>query len=591
MCEDQPVACGKVAGPSRSVNVVFIGPCSCGKSTVAGRLVADCGAVDEQTLVRIAREAAECGQDDRRYAWILDKLRSERDRGGTIFTAVWRLNPGCSRFLVIDAPGHHDYARDTVTAVSQADVAVLVVAAATAGADDMCGQQMCEHIQLAYTLGLRRLVVCVSKMDLNDVAYSEEVFEDATCSIRENLRNVGFDIETILFVPVSGLAGANVVTRSQQTLWYNGPTLLEALQRSAVWEHRQPERPLRIPVREVMQIGGTEGVVAVGRVETGSLTPGMRLKFTPGNVIARVLSVDMHHEQLPRASSGASVNVHVDTSIKELRRGMVGSAADDSPACECSSFLAQLIVLGQPRSGELRVGCVLIVDCHTAQVPCVFEEFLSRTDRRTGRVLEMRPVALLAGDSATVRCRPQEPLCVEPCGECPALGRFAVRDQKTTIAIGVVQEVEQAPALPWTPPGIAVVPRTKTLGSKEFHSSSTHRSVRNCATPAATSKEHPLSVFAAKPKVHGQGSRSTAAKSKGHLDGEAADTGAEADGDATDFCSSVKAVPRPCSAASPSPFAAFGAITRQKDFRPSLRVDTVGVTGMTRKGSDNFSDG
>lgn len=588
MGEDRPEAARGAASASGNVNVVFIGPCGCGKSTVAGRLVADTGAIDEQTLGRIAREAAERGQDDRRYAWILDKLRCERERGGTIFTAVWRLTSGCRRFLVIDAPGHNDFAKDTVTAMSQADVAVLVVAAIQSDGDasTACEGQICEHIQLAYTLGVRRLVVCVSKMDSEAVSYSQQVFQQATSAIRVDLHNVGFDTGRILFVPASGLAGDNVARRSEQTPWYKGPTLLEALHRADASEQRQPERPLRMPLREVMQIGGTDGVVAVGRVETGSLSPGMRLTFMPGNITANVLSVEMHHEQLDRASSGDNVNIHVDASMKELRRGMVGSSAEDYPACECSSFLAQVIVLSQPRAGELRAGCVLVVDCHTAQVPCVFEEFLSRTDRRTGKVLEMRPAALQAGDAATVRCRPQEPMCVEPFSEYPPLGRFAVRDQKTTIGIGVVQQVEQALTPPWTPSAKATAPRVKTsAGSKEFHGAGAHRSAR-CVAPAASI--NPFAAFAAKPKVHGQGGRSAAAKAKEHHDREAADTGAEADGDATDFGSSSKLAPRPCLATSPSPFAAFGAVTRQKESRPTARL---GNPVATRKGSDNFSDG
>jgi len=211
-----------------------------------------------------------------------------------------------------------------------------------------------------------------------------------------------------------------------------------------VSEQSQPERPLRIPLREVYQIGGTEGAVAVGRVETGSLSPGMQLYFMPGSVTAKVLSVEMHQKKLDKAVSGDCVNIHVSASMKEVRRGMVASSVDDHPAKECSSFLAQVIVLSPPRAGELRVGCVLTVDCHTAQVPCVFEDFLSRADRRTGKVLEEKPATLQEGDAAIVRLRPLAPLCVEPFSEYPPLGRFAVRDQKNIVGIGVVQQVCQA---------------------------------------------------------------------------------------------------------------------------------------------------
>jgi len=137
---------------------------------------------------------------------------------------------------------------------------------------------------------------------------------------------------------------------------------------------------------------------------------------------------------------------------------MVGSVADDSPACDCCTFLAQVIVLSLPRGGEIGSGCILCVECHTAQVPCLFEKLLSRTDRRTGQILEMEPATLRAGDAAVVRLRPQAPMCVEPFSEYPPLGRFAVRDSKTTVAVGVVQEVEHAQRPSWNTASKAAKP-------------------------------------------------------------------------------------------------------------------------------------
>lgn len=431
-------------------NVVFIGPCGCGKSTTIGHLIADSGAIDRQTLNRIAREAGDRGQDDRRYSWILDKLRCERERGGTMYVALWRLASRRCRFTIIDAPGHNDFAKDTVTAMSQAEIAVMVVSAEDAPAREGPKEwQIRERALLAYTLGLRQLVVCVNKMDSEAVGYSQRSFDRSCARVREDFNYVGlktndvnFDVH---FVPTSGWTGDNVVCRSANTPWYCGPTLIEALD-DAVASYFRPERPLRLLLHEYMQIGGT-GVVVVGRVATGSLRPGTQLILVPGNVPAEVRSIEMHHQTLEEAACGDNVNVSVDVAMKDLRRGMVAAAADDNPASECSSFLAQVIILSPPRAGEIAAGCVLWVECHTARVSCVFEELLSRTDRRTGQVLEMKPETLHAGDAAVVRLRPQAPMCVEVFSEYPPLGRFAVRDQKTTVAVGVVQEVEHA-ALP-----------------------------------------------------------------------------------------------------------------------------------------------
>lgn len=497
------------------VNLVFIGPCGCGKSTTAGHLIADCGAIDRPSLERIAYEAGERGQDDCRYAWILDKLRSERERGGSIYVAHWSLTTRKCRFTIIDAPGHGDFAKDTVTAMSQADLAVLVVTAVPTNLDvgKACMGQIREHTLLAHTLGVRQLVVCVNMMDSEAVAYSECHFDWACAVVRADLENVGYATDDVLFVPTSGLTGDNIALRSTSMAWYGGPTLLEALHLIAA-SARPAERPLRLPISEVMQIGGT-GVVAVGRVETGSLRPDMRLVFAPGNVMSTVVAINMYHETMDEAVQGDSVNIFVDVSRKDLRRGMVGSAAAEDPARECATFLAQVIVLSPPRAGEIGAGCVLLVDCHTAQVPCLFEELLSRTDRRTGNVLEIQPTTLHAGDAAVVRLRPTAPMCVEPFGEYPPLGRFTVRDQKTTVAVGVVQEVNRAIAPAWSPTAKAVILRAKPA---KVHAATKPKALSpigndnddvclTCPASSPTVAESPFAAFGATTKKRAKAPR------------------------------------------------------------------------------------
>merc|ERR1712217_683497 len=190
----------------------------------------------------------------------------------------------------------------------------------------------------------------------------------------------------------------------------------------------------------------------------------------------------MYHEKLDVAATGDSVNVIVDVPKQDMRCGMVASAADDCPARECSSFLAQVIVLSSQSKtlkGEIGAGCVLWVECHTAQVPCLFEELLYRSDRRTGQVLELQPTALRAGDAAVVRLRPQGPVCVEPFSENPPLGRFAIRDQKVTVAVGVVQQVDYVAGVAWNHPAKAAGSRSKP--SKQ--PSQSGRSTRVAAKP------------------------------------------------------------------------------------------------------------
>lgn len=432
-------------GLQARANLVFIGPCGCGKSTTAGRFIADCDAIDADSLARIAREASAAGKENQKFAWILDKLRCERERGCTRYMGLWRLTAQGCRFTVMDAPGHDDFSKDIVTAISQGDTAVIVASAMPEDEGGRCKAQLREHALLANTLGVERLVVCINKMDSPSVGYSREVFERTRAAVREDLSEVGF--ASVPVVPISGLAGDCVVRRSEHMPWYRGPTLVEVL--CQVVCTRMPDRPLRIPLSEVLQVGG-RGVISVGRVETGFLRPGMKLLFVPGNVTAQVLSLEMHHETILEAASGDTVSFRVDVAMKDLRRGMVGSEMSCA-ARECSSFVAQVIVLSLPRPGVIREGCPLTISCHTSQVPCVFEELLSRMDRRTGEALEQRPALLHVGDTASVRIRPEGRMCVEPICEYPPLGRFSLRDQKTIVAIGVVTEVEYgilSPAVP-----------------------------------------------------------------------------------------------------------------------------------------------
>ncbi|CAL1155466.1 unnamed protein product, partial [Cladocopium goreaui] len=434
------------------VNLVFIGPSGSGKSTMLGHLIAESGAIDGENLQRIFDEAKERGHPERCYAWILDKLSCERQRGNSMYVAMWRLASRRCRFTIMDAPGHSDFSQDIVTAMSQADIAVLVVPAAEELEQEKeCEGQLREHTLLACTLGLRRMVVCVNKMDTEVVGFSKERFLAACQVVREGLNAAGLKTHDVYFdvhfVPSSGWFGDNVTSRSDNMPWYCGPTLIEALDET-VASHFKPDRPLRFPLQEVMKVGG-KGTVVVGRVATGSLVCGSRLVFAPGNVEAQVTSITMQHEELAEAFSGHMVSVTVDVEMSELKRGMVGSAVDDNPARECSSFIAQVIVLSDPRAGAIRAGSELTVLCHTAQVLCSFSELLSRTDRRTGVVLGSNPSQLAAGDAAVVRLKPlSTPLCVEAFEEYPALGRFSVHDQKITVAVGVIQKVDQL--APWT---------------------------------------------------------------------------------------------------------------------------------------------
>jgi len=241
-------------------------------------------------------------------------------------------------------------------------------------------------------------------------------------------------------VPCSGWNGDNMLEPSPNLKWWKGPTLLQALD-GAVPPQRPSDKPLRLPLQDVYKIGGI-GTVPVGRVETGVIKPGMVVTFAPAGVTTEVKSVEMHHEALTEAHPGDNVGFNVkNVSVKDIRRGNVCGDSKNDPPQEAGDFTAQVIVLNHP--GQIGKGYTPVLDCHTAHIACKFAEILTKVDRRTGKELEKEPKAIKSGDAAMVKLQPTKPMCVETFSEYPPLGRFAVRDMRQTVAVGVIKEVSK----------------------------------------------------------------------------------------------------------------------------------------------------
>ncbi|MGC2358855.1 MAG: translation elongation factor EF-1 subunit alpha [Thermoplasmata archaeon] len=417
------------------LNIVFIGHVDHGKSTTVGRLLLDTGVIRQEEIDKFRAEAEAKGKATFEFAWVMDDLKEERERGVTIDIAHRRFDTQKYYFTIIDAPGHRDFVKNMITGTSQADAAVLVVSAA-----EGVQEQTREHIFLARTLGVNQLICAINKMDRQEVGYAEAKFEALKEELTKLLKNVGYKVaEQVVFVPISAFKDDNINKPSPNMPWFKGPNLLAALDNLKVPD-KATGKPLRLPVQDVYTITGI-GTVPVGRVETGTLKVGDKIIFLPSGKSGEVKSIEMHHESVTEAQPGDNVGFNVRGIDKnDIRRGDVAGPVSNPPTV-VESFTANIQVLNHP--SVLTVGYTPVFHAHTAQVACEFTQILKRLDPKTGQVAEENPTTLKTGDAAVVVITPKRPLVIEKYKEFPQLGRFAVRDMGQTVAAGVVVDVKK----------------------------------------------------------------------------------------------------------------------------------------------------
>ena len=421
------------------VNLVVIGHVDSGKSTSTGHLIYKCGGIDERTIAKFEKEAEEMGKASFKYAWVLDKLKAERERGITIDIALWKFESEKSVFTIIDAPGHRDFIKNMITGTSQADVAILMIASPSGEFESGWSKegQTREHALLSFTMGVKQMIVCCNKMDAKGADYKQDRYDEIKAEVSLYLKQVGYKIETVPFIPISGWVGDNMLEHSENMTWYKGPFLLEAL--DALKPPKRPIlKPLRLPLQDVYKISGI-GTVPVGRVETGVIKPNMSITFGPVGTTTECKSVEMHHEQVTEAIPGDNVGFNVKgLSTTDIKRGFVASDSKREPAQNTDYFKAQVIVMNHP--GQIMNGYAPVLDCHTCHIACKFTEIENKMDKRTGKVTEEFPKYIKSGDAGIVRMTPSKMMVVEAFNEFPPLGRFAVRDMKQTVAVGVIKE-------------------------------------------------------------------------------------------------------------------------------------------------------
>lgn len=424
-----------MAKEKEHMNLVFIGHVDHGKSTTVGRLLFDTGNISDQQLRKLKDKAAELGKAGFEFAYVMDGLKEEQERGVTIDLAHKKFETDKYDYTIIDAPGHKDFVKNMITGASQADAAVLVVAA-----NDGVNSQTKEHVFLSRTLGVDQIIVAVNKMDMVD--YKEDRYKEVVAEVTKLLKSVGFKDSMVRFVPIASLPGDNVAKKTDN-LPYAEKTLLKMID-----DFTSPDKPvdlpMRMPIQDVYNITGI-GVVPVGKIETGVMKLGQKVIAVPGRegtgVKGEVKTIEMHHSQQQEAEPGDNVGISVrGFGKKDIARGDV-IGPEDKPPAVAEEFDAQIVVLNHP--SVMTVGYTPVFHVHTDQKACTITAIKKKMNPATGEVLEENPDFIKNGDAAIVTCRPVQPMVIETQKENPHMARFAIRDSGQTVSAGMCISIKE----------------------------------------------------------------------------------------------------------------------------------------------------
>ncbi len=425
-----------MARTKEHINLVFIGHVDHGKSTTVGRLLYDSGNVDEQSMRKLKEKAEQLGKKGFEFAFVMDTLKEEQERGVTIDLSHKRFETTKYSFTIIDAPGHRDFIKNMITGASQADCAVLVVAA-----NDGVNAQTIEHLRLSKIFGVGQLIVAVNKMDISGVDHKESRYKEVVEEVKKHAVQAGWKVDLIRFLPLASLPGENIIKKSEKMPWWTGDTLLDAINKFDV-PQKPTNLPLRLPIQDVYNITGI-GVVPVGRVETGVMKIGDKVMVVPGRegkgIGGEVKTIEMHHEVIPEALPGDNVGFNVrGIAKKDIARGDVLGHADNVPTV-ATEFTAQIVIMQHP--SVVTVGYTPVFHIHTAQVACQFLEIIKKINPATGAEVTENKDILRNGDAAVVRLKPMQPLVIEKHSVIPQMSRFAIRDSGVTVAAGMCMDV------------------------------------------------------------------------------------------------------------------------------------------------------
>ncbi|KAI7867560.1 P-loop containing nucleoside triphosphate hydrolase protein [Spinellus fusiger] len=406
---------------------------------MGGNILFLTGMVDKRTMEKYEREAKEAGRESWYLSWALDTNQEERAKGKTVECGRAYFETDKRRYTILDAPGHKNFVPSMISGASQADVGVLVISARKGEFETGFerGGQTREHTMLAKTSGINKMVIAINKMDDPTVMWDKSRYDDILLKLSPFLKQTGFNPKTdITFMPVSGYTGANIKDRASACTWYNGPSLLEYLDNMLTLD-RKINAPLMIPIAEKYKDMGT---IIVGKIESGSIKKGQSVMLMPNKRLTEVTAIyNETEEEIDQAMCGDNIRMRLKgVEEDEVSPGFM-LCDRKSPVKTTSVFEAQLAILDH--KNIICAGYTAVLHLHAAVEEITLSALLHLIDKKTGRKSKRPPQFVKMGQKVIARIETSAPMCIETFENHPQLGRFTIRDEGKTIAIGRVVKI------------------------------------------------------------------------------------------------------------------------------------------------------
>jgi len=401
------------------------------------------GCIDERTIAKYKQEAKDKGRDSWWLAYVMDVGEEEKAKGKTVEVGRATFSTETKQFTVFDAPGHKNYVPNMIMGAALADYGGLVISARKGEYEagfEKDGQTR-EHVQLAKSLGVQKLVIVVNKMDDSSVKWSETRWNEIKNNLTPFLVNSGYAMEDFQFVPISGLTGENLKEPVEKDVcpWYDGPTLIQALDKLPV-EPRNPTGPVRIPILDKMR---EQGVIAHGKIESGTIKVGDKIMVLPSGLPSQVGSI-LDHKNSPVmfARPGENVQIrliHIEDENMINKGDVIVNREQPLPVTMLFEAELDLLELIEYKP-ILSRGYQCIIHCHTIAEDCIVKDIIEATEKMPSGEFKttQAPKFVRSFAKMIVRIQTKNPVCLEKYSILPQLGRFTLRDEGRTIAVGRV---------------------------------------------------------------------------------------------------------------------------------------------------------